>query len=183
MAAARGAGRVKNQRPEIREEKERMKSRMPKARSSWEVFFLSSLDAFLKLRAGIFRAKFGLSSGRQAGKDILSKAHPDAGRAKRAFSAQTMGLFEKKERAKEKERKRAEEKQSRGGRKRAFLAALFSGNEEKSRAIEAQRAQREGSPKNERASTIGMKRMGRGRFFLSPSFFPWAFRGPAVRLP
>lgn len=94
-----------------------------------------------------------------------------------------MGLFEKKERAKEKERKRAEEKQSRGGRKSAFLAALFSGNEEKSRAIEAQRAQREGSPRKERASTTGMKRRGRGRFFLSPSFFPWAFRGPAVLLP
>ena len=178
-----GRGRQRNQRPEKREAKERRKSKREDPNKTRRVFFSSSRNALLKLKAGSLRAKFGFSPGRQGGKDILSNAHPEAGRAKRAFRDQTMGLFEKKESAKEKDKNRDEEKKSLGGLNKAFLASPFPGNEEKSMAMEAQRAQREGRPKKERAKTSGRESNGSGGFFPSSSPFARVFTGPAVRLP
>ena len=143
-AEARGAGRVRNQSPENREIKGSEKSKREEARTTRTVLPLFFIAAFLKFNAGIFKKKFGFSSVGKEGSAILSKAQPEEGRAKKAFKSQTAGLFEKKERAKEKERKRAEAKTSKGGKQSLFLTSLFPGKEEKSKTMETQRHQKEG---------------------------------------
>lgn len=178
-AESRGTGRTMYQKGVRIEAKERGKSR---SGSPIGAAFPFS-EAFLKFRAGIFRAKLAFSPEKQGESDAFSNAPPEAKRAKRTLSPQTRGLFEAKEAAEAIDIPRAAAGKSRGGPKRPRLTSLPpepGAKESKSNA--PQSAQKEGKRKKARAKTMGRERSQSGAFFAS-SFLSGFFTGPAFPPP
>ena len=138
MAETSGKGREMYQAGERREAKASGKRRSGRRRNA-----APFPAAFLKFKAGIFKAKLVLSSVKHGQRDAFSKTPPEAKMAKSMFRPQMIGFFEAKEAARARDSPAAATGKSWGGLKRACLTSFppRKVGEKESRSSAPQRTQ------------------------------------------